>query len=469
MNPTLLVLDDDPTGSQCVHDVDIVLELDPAPVLDVVRHPGRTCFVLTNSRARPETEAVAINTELVSAVLRRLAAEGLPLPHLVSRSDSTLRGHVIAEPTALADVLEQHGVAVDGFLFAPAMIEAGRYTEDDIHYAVLQGRPMPVGETDFAADATFGYSSSDLKDFLVERSGGTLDRDAILSIGLEDIRSGGVPAVTEILRRARNRTWVVVNATSYADLDTVAAARAALEAEGRTFVTRCGPSFMRPLAGLTDSRVLGPEDIAVGPGRLPHGLVAVGSHVGLTNRQLAELRTRRELYEVELDVPTLLDDDARPGYVADAVARITEALASRDAAVWTSRELVRTDDPDESLAIARSVSDALVEVVHGVAQARPAWVVAKGGITSHEVAHRGLGIRRATVAGQFYPGQISMFQPTDAPDTTRGGPYVVFPGNVGAESALAEVVAVLDQAAEHARAATRDTRPSTSDPEENQS
>ncbi|WP_309126626.1 four-carbon acid sugar kinase family protein, partial [Kocuria sp.] len=169
MNRTLLVLDDDPTGSQCVHDVDVVLELDPAPVLEVVRHPGRTCFVLTNSRARPEAEAVALNTGLVTEVLAGLAAEGRPLPHLVSRSDSTLRGHVIAEPTALADALAGLGVAVDGFLFAPAMIEAGRYTENDVHYAVLQGKPMPVGETDFAADATFGYTSSDLKDFLVER------------------------------------------------------------------------------------------------------------------------------------------------------------------------------------------------------------------------------------------------------------------------------------------------------------
>ncbi|MGX5357214.1 four-carbon acid sugar kinase family protein [Kocuria sp. KH4] len=463
---TLLVLDDDPTGSQCVHDVDVVLELDPAPVLDVVRHPGRTCFVLTNSRARPEAEAVALNTGLVAAVLRELAAEGRPLPHLVSRSDSTLRGHVVAEPTALADVLAQHGVAVDGFLFAPAMIEAGRYTEHDVHYAVLQGKPMPVGETDFAADATFGYSSSDLKDFLVERSGGAIERDAILSVGLEDIRTGGTEAVADILRRARDRAWVVVNATDYADLDTVARALAVLEAEGRTFVTRCGPSFVRPLAGLTDSRVLGPEDITVGPGRLPHGLVAVGSHVGLTNRQLAELRARRDLAEVELDVPTLLDDAARDAHVAAAVARVVEALASRDAVVWTSRELVRTEDPDESLAIARSVSDALVEVVHGVARSRPAWVVAKGGITSHEVAHRGLGIRRASVTGQFFPGQISLFQPTDAPAATRGGPYVVFPGNVGGESALADVVDVLDRAAERARATAQ---PRTSASQENPS
>ena len=461
MNRTLLVLDDDPTGSQCVHDVDVVLELDPAPVLEVVRHPGRTCFVLTNSRARPEAEAVALNTGLVSAVLDGLAAEGRPLPHLVSRSDSTLRGHVVAEPTALADALTAHGVAVDGFLFAPAMIEAGRYTQDDVHYAVLQGTPMPVGETDFAADATFGYSSSDLKDFLVERSGGTVERASVLSIGLEDIRGGGVPAVAQILRGARDRAWVVVNATGYADLETVAAALAVLEAEGRTFVTRCGPSFVRPLAGLDATPPLGPDDIEVGPGRLPHGLVAVGSHVGLTNRQLAELRARRDLHEVELDVPALLDDGTRGAHVASAVAELTGALERTDAVLWTSRDLVRTEDPGESLAIARSVSDAVVEVVRGVARSRPAWVVAKGGITSHEVAHRALGIRRATVTGQFFPGQVSLFQPVDAPEPTRGGPYVVFPGNVGGESALADVVGVLAAAAGR----TRSEHPRSHDPQ----
>jgi uncharacterized protein YgbK (DUF1537 family) len=467
MNRTLLVLDDDPTGSQCVHDVDVVLELDPAPVLEVVRHPGRTCFVLTNSRARPEAEAVALNTGLVTAVLAGLAAEDRPLPHLVSRSDSTLRGHVIAEPTALADALAGLGVAVDGFLFAPAMIEAGRYTENDVHYAVLQGKPMPVGETDFAADATFGYTSSDLKDFLVERSGGTIARESILSIGLADIRDGGVEAVAAILRRAKDRAWVVVNATDYADLEAVAAALAVLEAEGRTFVTRCGPSFVRPLAGLDATAPLGPADIEVGPHRLPHGLVAVGSHVGLTNRQLDQLRARRDLHEVELDVPALLEAESRPAHVAHAVAEIVEALADTDVVLWTSRQLVRTTDPDESLAIARSVSDAVVEVVHGVAQHRPAWVVAKGGITSHEVAHRALGIRRATVVGQFFPGQISLFQPVDAPASTRGGPYVVFPGNVGTESALAEVVDVLDRAT----ARTRPAGPRSTDTQsqENQS
>uniref|UniRef100_UPI001C3E2149 LCP family protein n=1 Tax=Picosynechococcus sp. (strain ATCC 27264 / PCC 7002 / PR-6) TaxID=32049 RepID=UPI001C3E2149 len=101
--------------------------------------------------------------------------------------------------------------------------------------------------------------------------------------------------------------------------------------------------------------------------------------------------------------------------------------------------LVRTDDPAESLAIARSVSDAVVEVVRRVREAKPAWVVAKGGITSHEVAENGLGIRRARVEGQFWPGQVSLFSAQEAPDEVMGAPYVVFPGHVGGEQALAFV------------------------------
>jgi uncharacterized protein YgbK (DUF1537 family) len=66
--------------------------------------------------------------------------------------------------------------------------------------------------------------------------------------------------------------------------------------------------------------------------------------------------------------------------------------------------------------------------------------VAKGGITSHDVAVRGLGIRRATVLGQVLPGIISVFQPIEAAPEMVGTPYVVFAGNVGDEQTLAYVV-----------------------------
>ena len=435
----LLILDDDPTGSQCVAGIDVAFDLDPAIPVGVLEGPGSACFVLTNTRALDEQEAVALNRRVLAGVLDGgVPASGL---HVVSRSDSTLRGHVIAEPVAIADELAARGIDVDAFVLCPAMLEAGRFTEGDVHYATVDGEAVEVAETDFARDATFGFTSSDLRAFLEERSGGAVRAADVLSVSLEDIRAG-VDRVREILADARDRRWVVVNATEYTDLEVVAEAMALLEAEGRTFVTRCAPSFVRPLVGQQGARVVDPDSITIPEGRLDHGLVVVGSHVGLTTTQLRAVQQRGTLAEVEIHVPSVLDE-RREHHLAAVAAQATATLRTSDCVVFTSRDLVRTDDPAESLAIARSVSDAVVEVVRRVRGAKPAWVVAKGGITSHEVAEKGLGIRRARVEGQFWPGQVSLFSAQEAPAEVMGAPYVVFPGNVGGEEALADVVDVL--------------------------
>lgn len=449
----LLVLDDDPTGSQCVADVAVALDQDPALAADVLARPGSCCFVLTNSRALPEAEAVATSRRIVGGVLDTLqsrgAADGL---HVVSRSDSTLRGHVIAEPAAIADELEEHGITTDAILLCPAMLEAGRFTRENVHYATVDGAAVEVAATDFAADATFGYTRSDLPAFLEERSGGAVRAGDVLCLGLDDIRSGGVQTVVDILAGARDRRWVVVNATEYRDMEVVAEAVTRLEAAGRTLITRCAPSFVRALAGQRGATVIDPEQLRIAPDRRPGGLVVVGSHVGLTTQQLAVVQERGGLTEIELDVPTLLDPERAEEHLAQSAAAAARALESGDCVVSTSRTLVRAEDREESLAIARRVSDAVVRLVQQVRTARPAWVVAKGGITSHEVAEHGLGIRRARVLGQFFPGQISLFLPEEAPADVLGAPYVVFPGNVGSRTALAEVIDIL-------RAAVHENRP----------
>jgi uncharacterized protein YgbK (DUF1537 family) len=200
---------------------------------------------------------------------------------------------------------------------------------------------------------------------------------------------------------------------------------------------------MGPKAPLRGSELFG--DGPTSPGRpansRSHGLVVVGSHVGQTSRQVAALQARGGVTEVELDVPALLDGTDVAGAAA---GRVAAALAESDVVLYTSRTLVRGRDRDDSLAIARTVSAALSQVVHDSLAAQPAWVVAKGGITSHDVAVRGLGIRRAEVAGQLFPGVISVFQPLDADEAAVGKPFVVFAGNVGDDGTLADVVAILN-------------------------
>lgn len=443
----LLILDDDPTGSQCVSQMPVAFEEDAQLIHQTLQDPGSACFVLTNSRALDEADAVAKNRRVLTGVLKEFGARAKDAGlHLVSRSDSTLRGHVLAEPNALADTLAEAGIETDAFIFCPAMIEAGRFTEGDVHYALIDGQPVRVKDTDFAKDATFGYRHSNLAQFLEEKSGGAVKATDVLSLSLGDIRSG-VDTVVQKLATARNRTWVVVNATDYSDMETVADALTQLEAQGRVFVTRCGPSFVRPLAGQQGAQVLGAQDITLDRKRLSHGLLVVGSHVGLTTQQLTQVQAQSGLVEHELQVEKLLDQATRASHIDEIVAQIRQNLEANDCVVYTSRTLVSTDSPEESLAIARSVSDAVVEVVQKVRTARPAWVIAKGGITSHEVAHRGLGIRLATAQGQFFPGQISLFTPVEAPAEVLGTPYVVFPGNVGGRDALADVVARLKSAA----------------------
>ena len=72
---------------------------------------------------------------------------------------------------------------------------------------------------------------------------------------------------------------------------------------------------------------------------------------------------------------------------------------------------------------------------------RPAFLVAKGGITSSTVATHALGIRKALVLGQIQPG-IPVWQ-ADSSSKFPEIPYVVFPGNVGDRDTLRQVVEVL--------------------------
>jgi uncharacterized protein YgbK (DUF1537 family) len=454
------VLDDDPTGSQAVHDVQVVTVLEEDAYAAALAGPGATCFVLTNSRSLGEPAAAELTTRAARGLITVAGRRGTRI-QLVSRSDSTLRGHVMAEVSALQAVRrDMVGRGYDGVLLVPAFLEAGRVTAADIHWARSGARLIPVGETEFAKDAAFGYSASDLRVFVAEKSGGTIRPEDVRSISLADIRLGGPARVREVLASAAGGAWVVVNATEYSDLETVA--RAVLDAEdaGRSFLYRTGPSFVRALSGLgpkpplRGAQIWGAESGAqlrgteggARAGAGGHGLVVVGSHVGQTSRQVAALRAHAATTDIELDVPAVLassPDGAAAPVVASTARRVTTALGHSDVLLYTSRAVITAPDVAGSLTIARTVSAALSRIVRDALAARPAWVIAKGGITSHDVMLHGLGIHRAEVTGQLFPGTISVFRPLDAAPEAVGMPYVVFAGNVGDDGTLAQVVAIM--------------------------
>lgn len=448
----VVVLDDDPTGTQTVADVPVLTTWSVDDVRWAMRQPSSVFYILTNSRSLDPDSADRRVREVMRSVCDAARDEGREFV-VTSRSDSTLRGHFPLEPDAIAECLAQFtGSTCDGVVIVPAYVEAGRLTIESVHYLRTGNGLVPVGESEFARDATFGYHSSDLRDYVQEKSTGRWMAADVARVTLTDLRVAGLARVKEILEGLTNGRPVVVDAVCDDDLRLLTLAILDAESGGKRFIYRVGPSFVRARAGLDVKLPLTSEEIgrirspdnggSHGTATSSHGLIVVGSHVSMSTRQLEGVMKMNDVKSVEVDVLALLGEDSREATI-DAVVRSTvDGLATSDVVVGTSRELALGHDADESLAIARSISSGLAEIVRRVVSlVTPGWVVGKGGITSSDVATSGLGVRRAWARGTLLPGIISLWQPVTESGPTI--PYVVFAGNVGDEGALVTVVKTL--------------------------
>lgn len=442
-NRVLVVLDDDPTGTQSVTDLPVLTDWSVESLTWALTQGQPAVYVMTNSRSLDPDEAATRNREVARAAFEASAATGVEVD-FVSRSDSTMRGHFPLEPETLADVIAEQGQGeVDGIVIVPAFPEAGRLTVAGVHYAGSRADGFtPVGETEFARDATFGYRASRLAEWVEEKTEGRVEASEVLEIGLAALRTD-LAEVVERLRTAHDRRVIVTDIVDEGDFRNLALALQRAEDAGSRFLYRVGPPFMRSRIGQEARAPLERDELAaIRAGGLAEdsvgGLIMVGSHVQQTTRQLDALRARRTPVELEIDVPTVLSA-GRDAHLDELVAAALAQLPQGNVVVRTSRTLVTGTDAADSLRLARLVSDAVVEVAQRVlAGYPPRFVVAKGGITSSDVASRGLGIKRAFVRGPMQPGIISLWEPVDGP--ARGVPYIVFAGNVGDADSLADVV-----------------------------
>lgn len=426
--PHLVVIDDDPTGSQTVRDARIVLDL-TSGLDDLPLEPGGMTFLLTNSRAMSTGDARAVNERIGVALADR--AESFLL---ISRGDSTLRGHTVAETASLQVAFTAVGRPYEAVVFAPAFFEAGRRTTNGIHQALIDSAWTDVADTDYARDSTFGYRHSRLTDYLADQPDGP-DAADVTHISLDDIHAG-IDAVVDRMVSAVAGGWVVVDGQSPTDYQTVAAAVHRLHEQGHRLLLRTGPGMIAPLARIKANPPLNPGELPAPAGGRSHPLIVVGSHVGLTTQQVTRLSARHSLTEIEIEVGRIEE----PGYLDTTARRTISALAESAVLLYTSRTMRTADTPAASLALSLRISAAVNDIVGQARAARPRYVIAKGGITSHEVAKHGLGIASGTVLGQLFPGTISVLLPEQAPTETLGMPYVIFPGNVGTPDSLADAV-----------------------------
>ena len=461
----LVVLDDDPTGTQSVADLPVLTRWEVADFTWAFNHRinGRrqdAVYVLTNTRSLDPAEAAARNEEVVRNALAAAALEadgadpssaGLRLG-FVSRSDSTLRGHYPLEPdTIAATVAAVTGEVTDGVVIVPAFPDAGRVTIGGVHYmrgtGEDAGKLTPVAETEFARDASFGFANSELAKYVEEKSEGRFPADSVIVLDLNTIRAAGpdgdplasAKAIADAIESAADSTPIVADIVTENDLRALALGLEEAERRGKKLLYRVGPPFVRGRIGQEIRAELSGEEAYAGltPSDAG-GLIVVGSHVGVTTRQLKALVEQHSAARiVEIDVEKLLGGGAEE-YLDGIVRTVAEALRSADVILHTSRLLIKTDDAAASLRIARTVSAAVVAVVNRTLKTfPPRFVIAKGGITSSDVAAHGLEIRHAIVRGPMLPGIVSLWEPVDGP--AKGIPYIVFAGNVGDDQSLAQV------------------------------
>ena len=423
----VVVLDDDPTGTQTLRDITVLTAWDVDAIAG--RLDQSVLFLSTNSRALEEADAAELTRDAARTV--RDASEAARRPvSLVSRSDSTLRGHFPAETRAI-------GPPGTRVLLAPFFAEAGRLTIDDVHLLATDRGRVNVADTEFARDPTFGYRSRDLREWVAARfAAAGLPAPPIASLALELIRGSGPEGVARALSNLAPGAVAIANAEVDRDIEVVALGSVLAEEAGIPLVARTAASFVRARAGHAPAPPLAPQDLAIdGP-----GLIVVGSHVELTTGQLARLRTgltEVRVTEVELAVePLVAGGAAAQAAIANAAERLGRALAAGRIGLVATERIHR----DVGLVGGRAIATALVGVVERIG-VRPGWVIAKGGVTSHEIASRALGMREARVAGQLVPGASVWIGAADS--RWPGLPLVIFPGNVGEETALLRVADML--------------------------
>ncbi len=441
-NQKIVVLDDDPTGVQTVHDVSVYTDWSYESIESGFREKNKLFYILTNSRGFSVEQTTKAHHEIGQRIAE-VAKEEKKDYLIVSRGDSTLRGHYPLETEVLKEDIEKCSeLKVDGEILCPFFKEGGRFTIDNIHYVKYDQKLIPAADTEFAKDKTFGYESSDLCAYIEEKTQGVYSREDVISISLEELRHVKIDDITEKLLAVKDFGKVVVNAIDVCDLKVFCVALYRALAKGKYFLFRTAAGFVKELGGIIDKPLLTKGEMIVKTVNTG-GIIVVGSHTLKTTSQLESLKTVKGIEFIEFNSDLVLEEELLDEEINSVIAKEEKLL--RDGitvVVFTKRKLLTLEQDTKEEALLRSIkiSDAVQSLV-GRLSVTPAFVIAKGGITSSDVGTKALQVKKANVLGQIRPG-IPVWQ-TEENSKFPNIPYIIFPGNVGEVTTLKEAVEIL--------------------------
>ncbi len=428
--PKIIVLDDDPTGSQTVHSCLLLMQWDIDTLRLGLKDDSPIFFILTNTRALTPLQAENITREVCHNLKLAIALEGIKDFLVVSRSDSTLRGHYPIETDVIAEELG----GFDAHFLIPAFFEGGRFTRDSIHYLMVNGMATPVNETEFAKDSVFAYSHSYLPDYVAEKTQGKITANQVTRFLLADLRAG----VKEKLQTLNNNQCVVVDAEKQEDLDQFSEDLLFVASQGKKFLFRSAASILTSLARL-GKQPIPAEKMAEYKSNHNSGIILIGSHVNKTTQQLQQLLIESDLISVEVNVVLLRDNpDTKNQILTDCLTKINDAFSlNKTAVIYTSREELNFSTIQERLEFGEKVSNLLMDIVKNLPR-EIGFLISKGGITSNDVLSTGLELRFARLLGQILPG-CSVIRTEKNHPLFPNLPVVLFPGNVGDDNGLVTV------------------------------
>lgn len=440
----IVVLDDDPTGVQTVHDISVYTNWEKDTIRQGFEESNNLFYILTNSRGfttEQTTEAHNAIAEVVDKIAKETGREYI----FISRSDSTLRGHYPLETELLKANYEKNtGKTIDGEILCPFFKEGGRFTIDDVHYVKYGEELIPANETEFAKDKTFGYTAATMPEYVEEKTKGAYKASDVTCISLEEIHDMDIDGIQKKLMEVRDFNKIIVNAVDYADVKVFCVALYRAMAAGKVFMFRTAAAIVKVMGGVTDQPLLTREKMIVNETE-NGGIIVVGSHTDKTTRQVEELKKLTDIEFIELDATLVKDDAAFEAEVQRCLDREEVYIcAGKTVCCYTTRALITADtgDKEDELRLSVKISDAVQSLV-GRLKITPGFVIAKGGITSSDVGTKALAVKKANVLGQIKPG-IPVWQ-TGEESRFPLTPYVIFPGNVGEDTTLREAVEVLIQ------------------------
>ncbi len=440
LHKKIVVLDDDPTGVQTVHDVSVYTDWSEQSIADGFAETNPMFFILTNSRAF----TAEYTTEVHKTIAQRIAAESDKTGKdfiIISRSDSTLRGHYPLETKVLKDTVEQQtGKKYDGEVLMPFFKEGGRFTVNNIHYVQEGDWLVPAGMTEFAKDKTFSYKSSLLPDYVEEKTHGAYKAADTTCISLDSLRSFDVDSITAQLMAVKDFNKVVVNAIDYVDVKVFAIALIKAINAGRNFMFRSAAALTKVIGGVSDKPLLSRAELVAD--NKNGGLIIIGSHVKKTTEQFNELKKCSWVNFIEFNHLLVLEPEKLHAELQRIITEAENSIKNgQTTAVFTGRKRLDVGSEEESLKVSVKISEAITSIVDKLS-VQPSFIIAKGGITSSDVGTKGLHVHKANVMGQIKPG-IPVWQ-TGAESKFPYMPYIIFPGNVGTQTTLREIVEELD-------------------------